>query len=217
MTNRATWAAVHASFNESEVSRNALSGTAAENMLDLHGLREIVAAAHPRTFLDIGVGHGNAARYFYGLGAVVDALDIAPEAEDRVRPHIRKFYLDEDSGILPADTYDLAISHLVAQHMALPDLIRQVRHVSRALVAGGIFSLHVAGSHRPGENDWERPDVPPEFDGRMCRSQEFMIARLRHLLGSRFTVTLAGTLMEWYEFQSYWFFIRIRKKEPHER
>lgn len=202
---RSNWNDVHKRFRQRERgARDALSGSGPKNMLENHGLPVPTGG----TVLDIGVGHGLASRYFHERGCIVDALDIADEACDTVSGIVRSFYTSPAD--LPRDEYTLAVSQLVVQHMPEDLLREQIRHLGPALRPGGIASLQFAGSHIPGEDNWTCP-IPSGFDGRMCRSPEYALALVREELLTGFTVSLAGKRMEWPQFKSYWYFVRITR------
>lgn len=162
--------------------------------------------------LDIGVGRGFAARHFREVyQATVDALDVADVAEKTVAGWVRAFYrAGEDR--LPESEYDLAVSHLTAQHMTDTQLRAQVGAVGHALKPGGTFSLHLAGSYRPGEEDLRGP-IPPGMDGRMVRSRDYAFALIREELGAGWTAKIAGRTLTFPEFESHWFFVHIRRDD----
>jgi SAM-dependent methyltransferase len=203
---RTVWNRAHEAHAEGP-----LSGSDAAEVLRHHGLDSYDHRGATGTVLDIGVGLGNASRYFRILGYTVDALDVADLAEPTVREWVRHFYLDSELETLPAGEYDLAVSHLVAQHMAEPALRRQILWVSRALKPGGLFSLHLAGSRIDGENNWTRADIPDGFDGRMCRTEEYAFELVKRVVGDGYNVGYAGHVKDWPEFRSYWFYIHIRR------
>jgi SAM-dependent methyltransferase len=198
-----------AAWNQAHTVKDAdaLSGSDPAEMLRHHQVEHLVRPG--ARVLDIGVGLGYAARMFRERECIVDALDIAEKAEAQVRPWIRNFYLHDRLDLLPVAEYDLAVSHLVAQHMAEPDLLAQVVSVARALHPGGMFSLHLAGSTIDSENNWDRPDIPPGFDGRMCRTPAYMLDIILKLLPPGYWANRLGRVMDWPEFKSYWFWIHI--------
>lgn len=90
--------------------------------------------------LNIGVGTGVCTRALAGLGLQVSALDIAPEALARIEDCATP-YLAPNFSTLPERSFDLALSHLVAQHMGHADLEDQARAVFRSLKSDGLFAL----------------------------------------------------------------------------
>lgn len=207
---RENWNQVYRARGEA-AGAGALSGSDPEETLRYHDL----TLRPGMVVLDIGVGMGYAARYYAEHGCTVDALDVSDLAAEVVRLWTRKVYLHDDLETLPAGAYDLAVSHLVAQHMDEPELLRQVKAVAKALKPGGIFSVHLAGSRRAEENNWTEPGIPSGFDGRMCRTEEYAVKLFRKALGKHYRVGPAGEVKEWPEFASYWHYIHVeRKPEP---
>lgn len=191
--------------------KDALSGQDPAEMLRHHGLDD----PRPGIFvLDIGVGLGLAARFFSERGCTVDCLDVADAARRAVGAWARRFYLAKDIEMLPTSEYDLAISHLTAQHMTDADLREQVREVARSLKRGGIFSLHLAGSRIPGEDNLKGP-IPEGYDGRMCRTPEYALEMVLEEVpakGRKYQFHILDNIMEWPEFKSYWFFLQVRRE-----
>ena len=203
---RAVWNRVHIAHDS-----DALSGSDPAEMLRHHELADFLKPG--MAVLDIGVGLGGAAKYFHSLGCAVDCLDVADEALGKVRPWVNRFFLADELALLPSSHYDLAISHLTAQHMTDEDLREQIHEVTRALKVGGIFSLHLAGSRIPGEDNITGP-IPEGFDGRMCRSPEYALQMLVNeapIKGRIYEFHMLDNIMEWPEFKSYWYFVRLRR------
>jgi SAM-dependent methyltransferase len=124
--------------------------------------------------LNIGVGLGRCTRELAALGCAVSALDISPVAVERVKD-VATGYLASDLGSLPANRFDLALSHLVAQHMRDADLLDQIHHVVRSLKPDGLFAMQYA-DHKFGV----LPDQPQTLDmakgGSICRQEDQMAA-----------------------------------------
>jgi 2-polyprenyl-3-methyl-5-hydroxy-6-metoxy-1,4-benzoquinol methylase len=99
--------------------------------------------------LNVGVGFGHCTRQLANMGCIVDVLDIAPAALERVDGFVRNGYLASGLNRLPSDTYDVALSHLVAQHMMDADLQVQIREVVRSLKPNGVFAVQFATSMLP--------------------------------------------------------------------
>jgi SAM-dependent methyltransferase len=201
---RKRWNTAHEAVDE-----GALSGQDPAEMLRHHGLVEYMRPG--MTILDIGVGRGYAAHYFRETWtATVDALDIADEAAKTVTAWVRHFYR-ADRDRLPGAEYDLAVSHLTAQHMSDRQLRAQMKDVGHALKPGGIFSLHLAGSDRPGEEDLRGP-IPEGMDGRMCRSKPYMLELVQEELGDGWAAAFAGREIAWPAFESRWYFMHVRRQ-----
>lgn len=191
---------------------DALSGSDPAETLRQHGLADFIKPA--MVVLDIGVGLGSAAYHYVQSGCTVDCLDVADAAVRKVERWARRFYAVKDIDMLPTGEYDLALSHLTAQHMTDEDLREQIRHVARALKRDGLFSLHLAGSRIPGEDNL-RGAIPEGFDGRMCRSPDYaleMALEEVEVKGRRYKVSLTDNVMEWPQFKSCWFFMHVRRE-----
>jgi len=95
--------------------------------------------------LNIGVGTGRDTMLLHcQRGVEVSVLDISPLALKRVH-RMAKGYLSENlESVLPSDYFDLAISHLVSQHMGDRELLHQFRNVIRSIREKGIFALQFA-------------------------------------------------------------------------
>jgi cyclopropane fatty-acyl-phospholipid synthase-like methyltransferase len=90
--------------------------------------------------LNIGVGVGSCTRALVERGCVVHALDISSIALQRVEA-VAIPWLASEIIRLPQNTFDLALSHLVAQHMPDDDLHAQLYAVVRALRDKGVFAM----------------------------------------------------------------------------
>jgi SAM-dependent methyltransferase len=110
--------------------------------------------------LNIGVGVGAEARDLDARGCQVHCLDISQRALEGVR-NIATIWRTDELNALPADTFDLACSHLVVQHMTDDDLAAQMQSVIRALKPDGIFALQFAYLIKDPEyrNPPSRPSV----------------------------------------------------------
>lgn len=200
---RAKWNAAHEVHHP-----GALSGSDPAETWRQHN---VVALIRPgAVILDIGVGLGNMARALAEKGCVVDCLDVADAAHDAVRPYARSFYLAKHLDQLPNNEYDLALSQLVAQHMPEQHLRPQLVHVYRAIKPSGLFSLHLAGSDIAEENNLTG-EIPDGFDGRMCRTPEYAVTLVGELLPPSHQATILPNIMRFSEFQSYWYWLHIRK------
>lgn len=111
-----------------------------------------------RVVLNIGVGEGHCTRDLVERKCTVHVLDISPAALNKVRDIVAGCWLPDTFEDMPASHFDLAFSHLVAQHMSNRDLSRQISAVLRALKPTGIFAMQFACSQNPGYNS---PDEAP--------------------------------------------------------
>jgi len=94
--------------------------------------------------LNIGVGLGYDTFELAKHGCIIDALDISETALARVMIVVSRIWLTSQIQDLPPNTYDLVISHLVAQHMSNQDLSEQITHVIRSLKSSGVFAIQFA-------------------------------------------------------------------------
>lgn len=118
-----------------------LSGTGPEEIWQRLGVSDrIVATA---SVLNIGVGLGYCTHALNRIGCEVSVLDISELALARVQD-VAKGYRADGLNEIPSRSFDLALSHLVAQHMYDEDLGAQINHVVRALKPTGVFALHYA-------------------------------------------------------------------------
>lgn len=90
--------------------------------------------------LNIGVGLGYCTRDLWARGCKVTALDISPIALQRIADIAVPWNASEVHS-LPARSFDLALSHLVTQHMLPSDLSAQLHAVIRALKPDGVFAM----------------------------------------------------------------------------
>lgn len=105
------WAQMH-----SISSVRYLSGSSGRCTWDECGVTPFIKKG--KNILNIGVGLGYCTRDLYDTGANVYVLDICEEAINRVEKFIIKGYLEKDIESIPDNFFDLAISHLVTQHMS---------------------------------------------------------------------------------------------------
>jgi hypothetical protein len=97
----------------------------------------------PRSnILNIGVGTGRCTVDLKNAGVNVSVLDISQAAVEKVSSICEQGYLSISA--LPGNYFDLAISHLVAQHMNDSDLIEQIRKVLLSLKDTGLFAIQIA-------------------------------------------------------------------------
>jgi SAM-dependent methyltransferase len=110
----------------------------------------IVAGA---VVLNVGVGRGYCTRELAKRKSIVHVLDISESALEKVKDVAAGIWRPSTLGVLPADTFDLAISNLVAQHMRDNDLEEQIRRIVPALKQKGVFALQFACMLDPAKNN----------------------------------------------------------------
>jgi len=148
-------------------------------------------AARNSRALEIGCGAGRMTRWFAEDFAAVDALDISEEMLERARtmvaehPNVR---LCLGSGVdlagLPEESYDLAFSYIVFQHVPSRAVVeRYARDAARVLKDGGCFKFQVNGDQSP-EYVARRKDT--------WQGETFSLAQAREMLeGAGFTLLAA--------------------------
>ena len=122
--------------------------------------------------LNIGVGEGYCTHYLSGQGHTVDVLDISETALKKVEQITSNQFANPN--LLPKNEYDLALSHLVAQHMNNEDLTTQISLVLQSLKADGILALQYVGHIT--DNKYSSQPVTEEMmkKGTVIRSAELM-------------------------------------------
>jgi len=136
---------------------NSLSGCTLKTHIDFLGVGDRVRPG--AVVLCIGVGTGTWIARLADAGCEPHALDIAPAALARATA-AKATYLD--GAPLPADTFDLALSHWVSPHQPPTVLEAQIAAVVPALKRSGLFALHYNGPFNwPGERDPRQPDITP--------------------------------------------------------
>ncbi len=97
-----------------------------------------------KVVLNIGIGLGYCTQDLVSQQAVVHVLDISTVALEKVKPIVAGTWLPGQLDELPSNYFDLAISHLVTQHMNDQDLRDQLQAVIRGLKPDGIFAMQFA-------------------------------------------------------------------------
>jgi SAM-dependent methyltransferase len=203
----AVWHGWHEQQLQGPLSGTHLSGYARYLGLDLDRLHAGVKV------LEIGVGLGTATHEMAARGCEVSVLDICLRAIETVADCIKFGYLHREVKLLPSDHFDLAISHLVTQHMSEADILWQFPEVFRSLKSTGRFLIQWAGSNVPGEDNLKEsivgeegqlhhPGLPGMKSGRMTRNPIYaheLIVRC----GGRLVQTRCR--FEWPEYKSYWY------------
>ncbi|MDE3165079.1 MAG: methyltransferase domain-containing protein [Acidobacteriota bacterium] len=115
-----------------------LSGYSAEGELGDLRARHLVRPGIK--VLNIGLGMGYTTEHLIASGCEVSIHDISKVALKKFSGRVAGAYLPEDLPKLPTRYFDLALSHLVMQHMCDEALVPQVRHVIRSLAPAGVFA-----------------------------------------------------------------------------
>ncbi|MGZ5435807.1 MAG: class I SAM-dependent methyltransferase [Pyrinomonadaceae bacterium] len=161
-----------------------------------------------QTVLNIGVGEGHCTRGLSERGCQVHALDISPMALAKISNCVVKTWLPSQLEEIPSDTFDLAISHLVTQHMSDTLLDQQLREVVRSLNAGGVFAMQFAYRLSGNEEEIEQSEASSK-NGGICRSLETMRSLVAGAGGRIVWSEKIGTFPE---FDSGWHAIHIQKE-----
>ncbi len=176
------------------------------------------------TVLNIGVGLGNCTLALVEQQCDVHALDISEAALERARQmtasakrasgpsgqsRIKTWLAPRDFKDLPPLTYDVAISHLVAQHMANAELKEQLAAVIRSLKPEGVFALQFTYAM-----DW-RPDPENESlvyckAGGVRRSLSEMMGLVKSQGGA---VVWAKEGPKYPEWRAGWYCVKIMKEQ----
>ena len=140
------WKSFHTSQNTALLTDS--NPSAVIKNLGIHNIFSILNKEDAH-ILTIGVGMGKLERDIHSWKIKVSSLDITPEAFKCIEGILHNQYLSADVDKLPTDTFDLAISYMVACHQSDQVLQIQIQEILRALKPTGIFALLVAG---PGDN-----------------------------------------------------------------
>jgi cyclopropane fatty-acyl-phospholipid synthase-like methyltransferase len=127
------WDHIHQTKNDNYLS----SASAGE--YEWNDLQIIDLIIPGKKVLYIGVGGGNGVKDLAAEGVTVSCLDISTYAEAVVKKSIEAFYTDFT--LLPAEKFDLVLSHLVAQHMTDADLGDQIKNVLLSMKKDATFAM----------------------------------------------------------------------------
>ncbi len=157
-----------------------------------------------KIILNIGVGTGRCTKDLFDKKTIIYALDISSLALERVSKYTVRNYLSNQLGDIQKDYFDLAISHLVAQHMSDKDLLEQMKVVIKSLNPHGIFAMQFA-SNIVGGND--KQDIESQMMGGVCRTLENM-KKLVEKAGGKMTLV---TQYSFPKLNAKWYAIHIKK------
>lgn len=161
-----------------------------------------------RAVLNIGVGLGQCTRDLVDAGCAVSVLDICPLALDRVRDVVQACYLASELDRLPDAAFDLAISHLVTQHMVDADLDPHVRHVLRSLGPDGLFAMQFAYGWDQ-ETGIAGETLADAKTGGVIRKLSHMAALVERAGGM---ISRAHIISNYPQYRSGWYGIHITKR-----
>jgi tetratricopeptide (TPR) repeat protein len=162
-----------------------------------------------KKILNIGIGLGYCTKDLHNIGAEVHALDISLTALKRVEKYIKKGWTPDELPYLPVNYYDLAISHLVAQHMSDVDLLSQIKYVVNSLKKDGFFAIQIAF---PLQEEYQfREDFETQKWGGVLRS----IVHINELVkNAGAQIVWINKIGEFHDFGIGWYGIHIVKNNP---
>lgn len=160
--------------------------------------------------LNIGVGLGHCTRALVQRGCTVHALDIAPAALAKIENVVTKTWLADNVSALPANTFDVAISHLVAQHMSDEQLTSQIGAVIPALKPDGVFALQFGTALDVRQNDLPTTALEALKMGSVVRSLGH-VARLVDASGGQ--IVWADRIGMFPEYGSAWYAVHITRPD----
>ncbi|HME44419.1 MAG TPA: class I SAM-dependent methyltransferase [Syntrophorhabdales bacterium] len=176
---------------------------------DLWNSLNIADRIYPNALvLEIGVGGGRDIRELHARGVKVHVLDITPAALDKVRAFTEGQWLEPQIELLPENRFDIAISHLVTQHISNEALSRQIKYVLRALKTNGVFAMQFADRIKGVDRTSYEETLDAQKEGGVCRSLE-MIDELVNTSGGKITWV---SLPQDFPTGARWYNIHIRNK-----
>ena len=129
-----------------------------------------------KTVLCVGVGDGKQVQDVVEAGAkAVHAADISEHALANVSHIVHGAYLFPHFDTMPSDIFDVAISHLVIQHINNESLIHHLTNIIRALTPAGTLYLQSAFS-LVGKEDFLDSFITGDMmkSGSVYRSRKFV-------------------------------------------
>ena len=160
-----------------------LTGSSLRSVVKVHMLQGFLLAG--KRVLNIGVGSGRCTNELAALGVTVSVLDISQVAVDRVGQWTIAGYTSPED--LPENEYDVALCHLVVQHMADVDLYHMLKNVVRSLKPSGVLSVQYAAP--PGQEVYAE-DIDRQRRGVVRRTPEHF-ARIVRIVGGEIVYTTA--------------------------
>lgn len=194
----------------------ALTGSTFKDINDFFNLSSYIKK--DAVVLNIGVGLGYATKYYSEAGCRVYALDISETALESVDQWTEEGFLHKNCDSLPTSMFDVAISHLVTQHMSEEDILFQFPNVIRSLKDTGILFVQFAGSDIMRENnisdtivgnlDDGENGVVSMLGGRMVRTPDYAASLINRCGGK---VIYTSQLRRFPVYKSYWYYLKVSK------
>ena len=160
--------------------------------------------------LNIGIGKGICTRSLYEKGCITHVLDISEVALRNVAQYTARAWTPDQLQNLPVNYFDLAISHLVTQHMNNHDLELQLCSVINSLKPNdGIFAMQFAFC-LDDENKLPDDSNSNCKSGGVCRGLKYMDEIIRKCGG---IITWHKRVEEFSNYNSGWYAIHIHKQD----
>jgi hypothetical protein len=125
---------------------------------------------------------------------------------EKVQSVVKACWLPETFCNVPVDMFDVAISHLVTQHMRDDDLMYQIQCVIKALKPSGIFAMQFAFAWDSERNDLSNPEDILVKGGGVCRTLGRMIQLIQNAGG---IVVWAERIGMYPDYRSGWYALHI--------
>ena len=163
-----------------------------------------------KSVLEIGVGGATDIRELHAKGLKVHVLDITPTALQKVEAVSEGQWLESQIELLPKNYFDVAISHLVTQHINNEALSRQIRYVLRSLKPRGVFAVQFADHINGMPDDSYREDLEAQQKGGVCRSLR-MIRQVVDDNGGK--IVWVSQAQNFPDYGARWFYVHMRRKK----
>jgi SAM-dependent methyltransferase len=158
--------------------------------------------------LEIGVGDGSDVRELRAKGLEVHVLDITPAALQKVASITQGQWIASRIELLPEAEFDVAISHLVTQHLSNEVLARQIKFVLRSLKPRGVFAMQFADHIEGVKDEFFSEDLSLQQIGAVNRNVRMMQEIVRTAGGK---ITWLSRPQNFPDQKVRWFNIHIKK------
>lgn len=157
--------------------------------------------------LNIGVGVGICTNDYKKLGCKVSVMDISDVAIAKVKDIVEAGYLATNMSELPRNKFDLAISHLVAQHTEDKDLQANLEAVIASLTPKGMYAIQICyplGKEHI-KHEWKQSEAKAGSITRTCAKFAGMVEAAGGMIENMFTIDIFP------EYNVGWYGCHIRK------
>jgi cyclopropane fatty-acyl-phospholipid synthase-like methyltransferase len=157
--------------------------------------------------LNIGVGMGLCTEYYAKQQCNVSVMDISDVALQKVKRISVAGYLASNLSELPKNKFDLAISHLVAQHTENADLKTNLEAVIASLNNDGVYAIQITYPILKSaiRTDWTKKEAKAGSITRTCSEFSKMVEDAGGIIENIFTIALHP------EYNFGWYGCHIRK------